>query len=226
MSDPTRDAFLERVRQAVRAGNRPGSAPPLPQRGSLGYQGAGPDPVARFRQEWEAAGGQLQVVPDTAAARAAVLEIVRAAAPRRVLLGSGPVLDSLDLADALAALGANVARVGDPGAADRDTLFAADVGISGVAALIAETGSLVVESGPAEPRSLTLLPPVHVAVAGREQLLDDLFDLFAAGRWAEKGDLPSALSLITGPSKTGDIELRLVTGVHGPGAVHVVLISP
>ena len=81
------------------------------------------------------------------------------------------------------------------------------------------------ESSPAEPRSLSLLPPLHIAVAGRDQILPDLFDLFAPGRRSNQPGLPSCLSLITGPSKTGDIELRLVTGVHGPGEVHVVLID-
>jgi L-lactate dehydrogenase complex protein LldG len=223
MNDSTRKAFLERVRQAVRAGNRPGSVPPLPERGNLGHQGAGPDPVGRFRQEWQAAGGRLHVVTDATAASAVVLGIVGSLAARRVLLGSGAVLETLSLSEPLAALGVEVVRVADLGPADRAAFFAADVGISGVAALIAETGSLVVESGPDEPRSLSLLPPVHVAVAHRDQLLADLFDLFDPPRCAT---LPSALTLITGPSKTGDIELKLVTGVHGPGTVHVVLISP
>ena len=69
--------------------------------------------------------------------------------------------------------------------------------------------------------SLSLLPPIHVAVADRSQLLSDLFDLFEV----PSAEPPSCLSLITGPSKTGDIELRLVTGVHGPGEIHVVLID-
>ena len=80
-------------------------------------------------------------------------------------------------------------------------------------------------SRPDQPRSLSLLPPFHVAIADRRQLLPDLFDLFEERLWAEEHGLPSCLSLITGPSKTGDIELRLVTGVHGPGEVHVVLID-
>jgi L-lactate utilization protein LutC len=226
-----RDAFLSRVRQAVQAGNQAGSAAPLKERGRLGYQGAGADPVARFRQEFEAAGGKLHIVADEAAAAAVVLDLVRGAAARRVLLGVDPVLDGLNLGGPLAALGVEVASVTaltTLTAADaRDPFFAADVGISGVRYLIAETGSIVVESAAAEPRSLSLLPPVHIAVAqvARGQLLADLFDLFEPDRLQGKGELPSCLTLITGPSKTGDIELRLVTGVHGPGEVHVVLIG-
>jgi L-lactate utilization protein LutC len=216
-----RDAFLQRVRQAVAAGNRAGGAPALPARGDLGYQGAGPDPAARFVQELVAAGGQAHLAPDRAAAAAAVVELVRARAARRVLLGRGRVLDLLPLAEGLCADGVEVTRVEELPPGDcRAPLFAADVGISEPAYLIAETGSLAVAAGPDEPRSLSLLPPVHIAVADDTHLLADLFDLFAR----YPAGLPSCLTLITGPSKTGDIELRLVTGVHGPGEVHVVLL--
>jgi L-lactate utilization protein LutC len=216
-----RDAFLQRVRQAVADGNRAGAAPPLPERGTIGYQGGGPDPVARFRDELSAAGGRLHVVADDAAAAARVLDLVAAAAARRALVGRGPVLDRLGLPERLLAAGVEVATTDAlPSGGERDTLFAADVGISGVDHLIAETGSVAILSRPDEPRSLSLLPVVHIAVADRSQLLPDLFDLFAA-----RPEMPSCLSLITGPSKTGDIELRLVTGVHGPGEVHVILID-
>jgi L-lactate dehydrogenase complex protein LldG len=111
------------------------------------------------------------------------------------------------------------------GAESRDDFFGAEAGISGVDHLIAETGSIVLLARPEQPRSLSLLPPLYIAVARRDQIVPDLFDLFEPGLWTERGELPSCLSLITGPSKTGDIELRLVTGVHGPGEVHVVLIA-
>jgi L-lactate utilization protein LutC len=155
-------------------------------------------------------------------AAAKIVELVRARSARRVLLGRGRVLDSLPLADALREAGVEVTRVdelppGDP----RGPLFAAEVGISEPDYLIAETGSLAVAARPNEPRSLTLLPPVHIAVADPAQLVPDLFDLFTK----YPSGLPSSLVLITGPSKTGDIELRLVTGVHGPGEVHVVLLA-
>ena len=84
---------------------------------------------------------------------------------------------------------------------------------------------MILASRPEQPRSLSLLPPIHVAVAERRQILPDLFDLFALlGKGPD--ELPACLSVITGPSKTGDIELRLVTGVHGPGEIHVILFDP
>lgn len=219
-----RDRFLERVRQAVAEGNRAGAATALGERGNLGYQGASPDPVERFAQELVAAGGAFHRASDVAAARRLVAGLVQASAARKVLVGRGKVLDAVDPSAVLAEQDVQVLRT-DSAEATRDALFAVDVGISGVAYLIAETGSVVAATAPAEPRSLTLLPPVHIAVAGRSQILPDLFDLFARFNSSPGPGLPSCLTIITGPSKTGDIELRLVTGVHGPGELHVVLID-
>jgi L-lactate utilization protein LutC len=230
MTSP-RDAFLARVREAVTAGNRPGTAAEVEPRGPIGYQGAGADPVVRFRDELTAAGGQAHLVADKAAAVARVVELVRAKSSRRVLVGSGPLLDALGLADHLRAVGVEaVAVAGLSADSSREPFFGTDLAVSGVNYLIAETGSIALLAGPSEPRSLSLLPPVHIAVAGREQLLPDVFDLFEllalpTGGPNSRPRLPSCLTLITGPSKTGDIELRLVTGVHGPGEVHVVLVT-
>jgi L-lactate dehydrogenase complex protein LldG len=219
-----RDLFLQRVKRAVADGNRAGIVPPLPERGSLGYQGAGDDPVACFRQAFTAAGGVLHLVPDDRAARLTILELIQARGARKVLLGRGTYLDQLDMNAALGEVGLEVWPA-DAATTDRDARFAADVGVSGVEYLIAETGSVVAVTRPAEPRSLTLLPPVHIAAAHREQILPDLFDLYPRLPKNSDGtpDLPSCVTLITGPSKTGDIELKLVTGVHGPGEIHVVL---
>jgi L-lactate utilization protein LutC len=220
----TRDEFLQRVRQAVAEGNRAGGSPALPARGSTGYQGAGADPVARFRNEFAAAGGQTHLVGDHTAAAATVLHLVRTRPVRRVLLGGGDILTALQVVPPLREAGIEVVEVGTQ-QTSREYFFAADLGLSGVDYLIAETGSVILASRPAQPRSLSLLPPIHVAVAERRQVLPDLFDLFALlGKDAD--ELPACLSIITGPSKTGDIELRLVTGVHGPGEIHVVLVDP
>jgi L-lactate utilization protein LutC len=221
----SRESFLTRVRRAVAEGNRAGSTAPLEARGRVGYQGADPEPALRFRDEFTAAGGRAHVVADPEAAAARVIELVQSKSARRILLGQGTFLDSLGLAARLGALGLDVTRVESLSPdTRRDVFFAADLGITGVDFLVAETGTVVLRARPGEPRSLSLLPAVHIAVAERSQLLPDLFDLFEGG--LGDGDLPrlpSCLSLITGPSKTGDIELRLVTGVHGPGEIHVVL---
>jgi len=218
-----RESFLQRVRQAVADGNRAGTQSPLPARGDVGYQGGGDDPVACFKTQFLAAGGVLHASSDVDAARAKVIELASTCKARRILLGTGSVIDSLNLEPLLRERGFDVARA-DTANTRRDAMFAADVGISGVAYLVAETGSLVALASPAEPRGLTLLPPVHIAVASRAQLLPDLFDLYTVLQKQGSPALPSCVTLITGPSKTGDIELRLVTGVHGPGEVHLIFI--
>jgi L-lactate dehydrogenase complex protein LldG len=218
-----RETLLQTIRQAVAAGNQAGDAIPHPARGSVGYQGAGPDPVRRFFDELTAAGGVAHIVADQDGARARVIEISEKHQARRIVLGQGAVPNALDLAAHLDSLGIEVFHAD----ADRDSLFSADLGISGVDALLADTGTIVQASRPGQPRLLSLLPPVYIAVADRSQLLADLFDWFESIPVdARTRDLPACLSLVTGPSKTGDIELRLVTGVHGPGEVHVVLINP
>lgn len=84
---------------------------------------------------------------------------------------------------------------------------------------IAATGSVVIVSSPEEPRSRHLLPEVHVSLLREDAIVPDLATLFAAF----DARLPSALAIVTGPSRSADIEQRLVVGVHGPGEVHVVL---
>jgi L-lactate dehydrogenase complex protein LldG len=103
-------------------------------------------------------------------------------------------------------------------------MFAAEIGITSCTHAVAETGTLAMCSGPGSERLASLLPPVHIAVVHREQILPDLFDLFARLEADGLQNLSSNVSLITGPSKTGDLELRLTTGVHGPGKWHVILI--
>jgi len=213
-----REKMLQAIRSAVAAGNR-GAAPPHPDRNGVGYQSAGGDALERFCRELAAAGGTAHRAADAKEAAEIVLSLVQAKAARRVLLGGG--LEALPLADALARAGVEIVRTDEGGKAE---YFAADVGVSGVDYLVAETGSVVMLTRPDQPRSLSLLPPVHIAVARREQIVEDLFDLFE-GSAIGSAPLPACVSIITGPSKTGDIELKLVTGVHGPGEVHVVVLG-
>ena len=87
---------------------------------------------------------------------------------------------------------------------------------------LAETGSVVLAASADEPRARSLLPDVHVVLLGEDRILPGLPELFEA----IGNDLPSALAIVTGPSRSADIEQQLVVGVHGPGQVHVVLTPP
>src|SRR5262249_27879726 len=100
----SREQFLQRVRQSVAEGNRPGVAGPLPARGSLGYQGAGIDPVARFCEHLRAAGGMPYLVGDSTAAAGMIVELVQGKSARKALIERGPVIDRLGLVDRLGTL--------------------------------------------------------------------------------------------------------------------------
>ena len=97
-----------------------------------------------------------------------------------------------------------------------------DAGVSRAAYALASTGSVVLLASPGEPRATSVLPEVHVTLLREDRILPGLAELFeAVGR-----DLPSALAIVTGPSRSADIEQKLAVGVHGPGEVHVVLVTP
>jgi len=85
---------------------------------------------------------------------------------------------------------------------------------------LADTGSVVLAASRDEPRARSLLPDVHVTRLREDLILPSLADLFAS----VGGELPSALAIVSGPSRSGDIEQQMTVGVHGPGAVHVVLL--
>ncbi|MBA2358634.1 MAG: LUD domain-containing protein [Actinobacteria bacterium] len=95
-----------------------------------------------------------------------------------------------------------------------------DAGVSQALYGLADTGSVVLAASPAEPRSRSLLPFVHISILREDRILPGLDQLFAA----IGAELPSALAIVTGPSRSADIEQRLAVGVHGPGEVHVVLV--
>jgi L-lactate utilization protein LutC len=208
-----RDHMLARIRQAVRDGNAAGHAPPLPERGTVGYQGAGDDPISRLRDELTAAGGVFHPVGSWAEACVRVVDLLKQRNCRRVLVGPGLPGVAAEIQ------AAGIQPILTEQSPSRDDHFAADAGVSGADHIVAETGTIALTTRPDQPRSLSLLPPIHIAIASRAQLVADLFDLF------QSANPPACLSLITGPSKTGDIELKLVTGVHGPGELHLIFLG-
>jgi L-lactate utilization protein LutC len=104
----------------------------------------------------------------------------------------------------------------------RGLCASADFGITSADYALADTGTLVMLAGPQEARLVSLLPPAHIAVVPRNRILTGLDELFSVlPRPAEQ---TSSMVLITGPSRTADIEQILVRGVHGPGQITVVIV--
>src|SRR6185437_7463515 len=99
----------------------------------------------------------------------------------------------------------------------------ADYGITSADYALADTGTLVMLSSPQEARMISLLPPAHVALVPRSRILASLDELFTL--LPDPAAVTSSMVLITGPSRTGDIEQILVRGVHGPGDFTVVVVD-
>lgn len=98
------------------------------------------------------------------------------------------------------------------------------LGITGCFCAIAETGTLVFVSGTNTPSATFLLPDTHVAIVRADQIVPGMEEAFAKVR-EELGQLPRAVNLVSGPSRTGDIEQTIVLGAHGPRRLHVILVG-
>ncbi len=98
------------------------------------------------------------------------------------------------------------------------------VGVTGCFCAVAETGTLMLLSGPETFSSAALLPETHIAVVPVSRIVGSIEDAFALAK-AERGELPRATNFISGPSRTGDIEQTIVLGAHGPYRVHVILVN-
>ena len=105
----------------------------------------------------------------------------------------------------------------------RPTTGSDRLGITGTYCAIAETGTMVILTGADAPTATALLPDTHVAIVSAARIVDGMEDAFALIR-RERGQLPRAVNLISGPSRTGDIEQTIVLGAHGPFRVHILIV--
>ena len=183
--------------------------------------------VDRFSAELTAIAGRVHRAATPRQAIDVILAVCRELEASRVLAWAPEWIGVPGLHDALTAGGIDIDGGSLPHGPERaERLAALDpirVGLTGAIAGIAESGTIAVVSGPGRPRLASLLVPVHIAVLRADRLYPSLSAFLAAhGDVAERG---SNLVLITGPSRTADIEMTLTRGVHGPGEIHVVLID-
>ncbi|HUY28933.1 MAG TPA: lactate utilization protein [Candidatus Binataceae bacterium] len=185
--------------------------------------------AARFARELEAVGGRLLGILTPAEAIDRIVAIAKETNPRLVAIADGAAGDCAAIAAALDAAGFAVMRTTpttDDGAraAIRDRLSRADIGIAEADYAIASTGTLAVLSTPNRPSSLTLLPPSSVIIVRVDRIVTDLAAALEA--LGPETLATHRMTLITGPSRTADIEKRIVLGVHGPKSLDVIVVWP
>ena len=220
-----RAEFLQNIRHRTQTGRyKPTHSPDVAW--TPNGQGESPyieDPPARFLEELSALGGHGKRVGSMEEAREYVLALARERGAKSLVRWDVEALDALGADGPLAEAGVEVMVWRD--LADfRQVTGTADIGLSAAEWAIAETGSLVLESGPGKGRTVTLLPPTYVAVVPVEKVLRTVPE--AVGKYAGRGGgLPANVVFHTGPSRSGDIEMELFVGMHGPGDVHVLLVG-
>ncbi len=220
MSDVIQDDVISRVRRSLgRSG--PLAIPPAPP--------VIPEPIARLvhsdiglpelfakRAEENKMHPQAVYAEELAGKMIALLQ---AKGLKTLALPKSALLEKLGIPAALRDAGLDVKMWSE---LTLDAVYDVDAGVTDVTWAIAETGSLVIQTSADHGRAISLVPPVHIAVVEPKNCLADLLDLMEIlGRQG----VGNNVTIITGPSKTADIEGALVIGVHGPGEVYVFVLK-
>jgi len=179
----------------------------------------------RFRRELSTLGGTVHEAADTRAVASIVSTLVEGQPEPKVLMWDTRWLPVPGISEALVSAGLAVVTQSPESARSpehRRILASAAIGLTGADAGLAETGSIVVASGSGRGRLASLLPPIHVALLRRGDIVESLAVLIA--KRPELVTSGANFVCITGPSRTADIEHTLSRGVHGPKEVHVIVI--
>ncbi|MFN2464041.1 MAG: lactate utilization protein C [Candidatus Dormibacteria bacterium] len=174
----------------------------------------GPSGIDAFTEALTALGGSVTIA-GAAGAAATVRRLVAGRAP--VLLGAEPIIGELELGAELDTM--NWPHCGLAAAAT------AAVAVVGCRAAIARTGSVVVDARLGRGRAASLLPPACIYVFRAEQVVETPGDVLRHREQYWPEGPPSQVVLVTGPSRSADIEMTLTRGVHGPGEIHAVIVT-
>lgn len=224
-----RATFLSRIARARQSGDLPAALADLPPREPPAHVSDAAALLDSFTRELTAVGGRVSSAETPAQAVEMLLDVLSEGEGKEVLAWPVAELPIAGLQEAVRRAGYTILDPRVP--ADlhprREALARleqASAGITGAWGGLADTGSLVISSGPARPRFASLLPPMHIALLSRSALYPTMAAFLTARPDAISAG--SNLLFITGPSRTADIELTLTTGVHGPKALHVIVVPP
>ncbi|MBI5305782.1 MAG: LUD domain-containing protein [Chloroflexi bacterium] len=210
-----REQILADVRLALQRDNNSPVAPiPPTARIAPRVPGTTNEELAMLLDEIGKLGGVTRRIA-RAEIRAALAEIVRDESVKKATAWETPEMREMGIAETLRDLGVELISPH----ADKRALAECDLGITSADAAFPETGTLLLRSSPEKPRSVSLLPRVHLAIITPTILRADLMPAFAEvkgeGYWV----------FVTGPSRTADIELTVTIGVHGPKALRVWVVE-
>jgi len=183
---------------------------------------------ARFTKEATTVRAKVHRVSDKLQCVDKIVEICSEDKGHEIALSEAEIFAELGLASALAAQGFSTFA---PGEIDHGTLVArlanCGVGVTAADYAIAETGTIVLNSDEPNALLVSLLPPVHIAVLGAAQIMDSLDGVIGklSRERINRANATRSVTLITGPSRTSDVELVLSIGVHGPKALHVIILD-
>ena len=223
-TNEARDEIMQSISAhlAVSARIEPAHVPVIPNANvhDSNYESASNSRSEMFCERLESVGGHCAIVRDEdEAARALnclISELQARDGVKRIALSDALLVSRLTR-DITAEQLAVCPEVSD--------LFSYDAGVTMAQAGIAETGTLILEAEKERHRLVSLLPPVHIAVVKAEDICPTIGDALKRLRGAGHGEMSRAITFITGPSRTADIELTLTIGVHGPKELHVIVIE-
>ncbi|HET9700010.1 MAG TPA: lactate utilization protein C [Burkholderiales bacterium] len=212
-----RDRIIARIRAAQGPRGEPSKAVRAAAELYISAHPQGPrprsdwDPLVRFRERAISLSSSVETVASPSEAPEAVARYLAAnALPLQAVCW--PEIAGLGWGAAGVAVESRPARGDDL------------VGITGAFCAIAETGTLMLLSGPQTPAATSLLPETHIAVLSAGRILRGMEDAWALAR-GERGQLPRAVNFVSGPSRTADIEQTINLGAHGPYRVHIVIVA-
>lgn len=184
--------------------------------------------ASTFARELEEVGGKFLGILAPAEVAGRIVALAREIGAHRVALGQGVASDMDAIGEALERADFAIVRTIPVADSERAAMRArvadADLGVADADFAIASTGTLAVVSTADRPGALTLLPPATLLVVQIDRVMANLAAMLA--ELGPRGVAANRLTLITGPSRTADIEKRIVLGVHGPKSIHAILVWP
>ena len=212
MSETSRDAVLARIRQGLAAG--PAPLPPRPDFAAPVHPPlSSPDPVVAFAESFQRVGGEFYYCES-------LEQLAQQIAGFRQRQQVGPpYVWEPDLQAVLAAAG--IAFRAD----EQDFIAQADLSLTSCEALVARTGSVLVSAATASGRRLSIYPDQHLVLARPSQVVSEIGEALQVIQARYGSQMPSMVSLTSGPSRTADIEKTLVLGAHGPRRIALFLLE-